>query len=288
MARRAADPRDSAEARRATVPARSTTLRDGPRSRAGAAFRASLPFAAVTSPTPQSERRRAARALASFPVKLSSQPDAEPAVLRDATLPVRTWRFTYDDGAHDARTLLAAPRGARLWVVTKALGGAGLYALPALPAVPSGGTSSEVLVATKTAPVDGVITDGSVSPDGRHTVLRGYLKARLYRSVPPGRTSQPVPLPTQLQGEAIAWSSDGRVLFTAGGHEGTLWRVPVPGITPVPAPTRSPSPSASAAPAPAPSGGSSSATVRRVLLGTGLALGAGALAFVASRRYRVG
>ena len=83
MARRAADPRDSPKARRATVHAGSTTLRDGPRRRAGAAFRASLPFAAVTSPTPQSERRRAARALASFPVKLSSQPDAEPAVLRD-------------------------------------------------------------------------------------------------------------------------------------------------------------------------------------------------------------
>jgi hypothetical protein len=37
----------------------------------------------VTSPTPQSERRRATRALAAFPVKLSNQPGAEPAVLRD-------------------------------------------------------------------------------------------------------------------------------------------------------------------------------------------------------------
>jgi PilZ domain len=37
----------------------------------------------VTSPTPQSERRRATRALAAFPVKLSNQAGAEPAVLRD-------------------------------------------------------------------------------------------------------------------------------------------------------------------------------------------------------------
>jgi hypothetical protein len=37
----------------------------------------------VTSPTPQSERRRAARAAATFPVMLSGQADAPPAALRD-------------------------------------------------------------------------------------------------------------------------------------------------------------------------------------------------------------
>jgi hypothetical protein len=34
-------------------------------------------------PSPQSERRRAARALADFPVRLANQPDQEPALLRD-------------------------------------------------------------------------------------------------------------------------------------------------------------------------------------------------------------
>ncbi len=37
----------------------------------------------VTQPTPQSERRRAPRAAASFPVNLSSDSVAEPALLRD-------------------------------------------------------------------------------------------------------------------------------------------------------------------------------------------------------------
>lgn len=37
----------------------------------------------MTSPTPQSERRRAARAAASFPVTLSGQADVPPAALRD-------------------------------------------------------------------------------------------------------------------------------------------------------------------------------------------------------------
>ncbi|MBL8755181.1 MAG: PilZ domain-containing protein [Planctomycetes bacterium] len=37
----------------------------------------------MTSPTPQSERRRALRAAANFPVTLSSKPGSDPAVLRD-------------------------------------------------------------------------------------------------------------------------------------------------------------------------------------------------------------
>lgn len=37
----------------------------------------------MTSPTPQSERRRAARAVATFPVTLSSKPGETPAALRD-------------------------------------------------------------------------------------------------------------------------------------------------------------------------------------------------------------
>ncbi|MBL9079353.1 MAG: PilZ domain-containing protein [Planctomycetes bacterium] len=37
----------------------------------------------MTSPTPQSERRRAARALGTFPVRLSPRPTDAPAVLRD-------------------------------------------------------------------------------------------------------------------------------------------------------------------------------------------------------------
>jgi hypothetical protein len=37
----------------------------------------------VTSPSPHAERRRADRAAASFPVRISNKPDAEPAMLRD-------------------------------------------------------------------------------------------------------------------------------------------------------------------------------------------------------------
>ena len=37
----------------------------------------------MPSPSPQSERRRAIRAAAAFPVKLSTKPEAAPALLRD-------------------------------------------------------------------------------------------------------------------------------------------------------------------------------------------------------------
>lgn len=39
--------------------------------------------AAVTSPVPQSDRRRATRALGAFPVRLSPRPADAPAILRD-------------------------------------------------------------------------------------------------------------------------------------------------------------------------------------------------------------
>ncbi|MCA8976010.1 MAG: PilZ domain-containing protein [Planctomycetes bacterium] len=37
----------------------------------------------MTSPTPQPERRRAARALADFPIRFSEDDEQEPAILRD-------------------------------------------------------------------------------------------------------------------------------------------------------------------------------------------------------------
>lgn len=37
----------------------------------------------MTSPSPHAERRRADRAAASFPVRISNKPDADPAMLRD-------------------------------------------------------------------------------------------------------------------------------------------------------------------------------------------------------------
>lgn len=148
----------------------------------------------------------------------------EPKRLRDATVRGTRFRFTYDDRPHDAETLLAAADTPRLWVVTKQLANGTLYALPR-PL-----RSSRVNVAVPIRQEEGLITDGAVSPDGRRYVLRDYFDAVVYDGLPPGREVARFSLPPQTQGEAIAWSSDGRALLTASESENRLLRVPLPAV----------------------------------------------------------
>ena len=56
---------------------------------------------------------------------------AEPAELRDATVPAARYRLRYADGPHDAEALLVDPRSNRLYVATKEVAGGGLYRAPA-------------------------------------------------------------------------------------------------------------------------------------------------------------
>ena len=51
----------------------------------------------------------------------------EPTPLTTTTVAATTYRFTYPDGPHDAEALLIDPRRFRIYVVTKAPDGAGIY-----------------------------------------------------------------------------------------------------------------------------------------------------------------
>ena len=146
----------------------------------------------------------------------------EPPVLRSRSVPARTFRFTYDDMPHNAETLLADPVRPRLWVVTKQLAHGGLYALPS-PLKARG-----VNIATRLRTEGGLITDGAVSPTGDRYVLRDYVDAVVYAGLPPGREIARIPLPIQVQGEAIAWAPDGRSLLIASERDDRLIRIPLP------------------------------------------------------------
>ena len=152
----------------------------------------------------------------------------EPTYLVDQTLDVRTWRFTYPDGPHNAEALLADPRRPRLWVVTKGLAAGVMYELPALPPINLGDVWREPLVLKPVGDADGLISDGAVSSDGSRFVLRDYLNATIYSGFPPGTKVSTVELPVEPQGEAITWTKGGRSLLTAGEKEGALWSVPLP------------------------------------------------------------
>jgi hypothetical protein len=146
---------------------------------------------------------------------------AEPATLRDATVPAVRYRLRYADGPHDAEALLVDPRGNRLYVATKGLTGGGLYRAPARLA------ADRVNVLRRVARVPPVVTDGAFAPSGRGFVLRDYQGAFVYTA--PGRRVAAFELPLQFQGESITVSADGRsVLAGSEGPDSEVWRVPLP------------------------------------------------------------
>jgi hypothetical protein len=162
---------------------------------------------------------------------------AEPAVLRDATVPATRFRLRYADGPRDAEALLVDPRGNRLYVATKDISGGGLYRAPAEL------RSDRVNLLRRVADVPPVVTDGAFAPDGGSFVLRDYQGAYVYTA--PGRRIDAFELPLQQQGESITFSADGRsVLAGSEGVASEVWRVPLPAsvLTQATPTTRPPAP----------------------------------------------
>jgi hypothetical protein len=173
---------------------------------------------------------------------------AEPAQLRDATVPAVRYRLRYADGSHNAEALLVDPRSNRLYVATKAQIGGGLYQAPS-HLDPTG-----INVLHHIARVPPVVTDGAFLPSGRGFVLRDYQQAHVYTG--PGRRVGSFDLPLQFQGESLTVSADGRSLLVGSEGPGSeLWRVPLPAsilprVTPTTrAPAGAGSPATTGAPA---------------------------------------
>jgi hypothetical protein len=146
---------------------------------------------------------------------------AEPARLRDATVPAVRYRLRYPDGPRNAEALLVDPRSRRLYVATKDADGGGLYRAPARL------RTDRVNLLRRVARVPPVVTDGAFLPDGRGFVLRDYQEAYVYAA--PGRRVAAFDLPPQYQGESLTVSADGRsVLVGSEGSASDVWRVPLP------------------------------------------------------------
>ncbi len=143
------------------------------------------------------------------------------------------FRVRYPDGKHDAETLMVHPQTARLFVVTKViLGRPSVYEAR----LDSETTNVMLRVASLDipSPIGGIITAGSVSPDGRRIVLCDYLQA--YELVLPKEIEtfdeiwkQPfvkIPLGRRKQGEAITYRLDGKALLaTSEGRSSPIIQV---------------------------------------------------------------
>ena len=171
---------------------------------------------------------------------------AEPDPAGDRTVEVTTATFTYPDGPHNAEAMVVGPDGLPV-VLTKeedrvgvyratAFGDGALESLGDLP-LPDPATPSLSLF------VGVVVTDASLSPDGRDLLVRTYDHAVRF-TAPEGPadlaavaswTATEVAMPIEPQGEAITWADlPGRPAgyVTASEGTGNLWFVPAPSTDP--------------------------------------------------------
>lgn len=133
------------------------------------------------------------------------------------TRPAQRWRFTYPDRPHNAETLLVVDD--RTWVATWQLASGGMYSVP---------RKSKVAIAKRVGDVGSLVTDGAIHPSGSGYVLRDYLDLHVFQGLPPGRRIAKLPLPAQVQGEAVTWTPDGRGVWITSERDARLLRVEIP------------------------------------------------------------
>jgi hypothetical protein len=163
-------------------------------------------------------------------------PEPQAAAASGATAPATRLRLRYPDGAHDAETLLVAPRGDELAVVTKQFSGAsGVYVarVPAGAIAPDAAPLRLRRVATLNLGLGGLATAGDVSADGRVVAVRTYTGYFVW-GVAPGATLAAtlkrapcrgtVGLGDEGQGEALALSAHGGAFFTVPEGTGSAIR----------------------------------------------------------------
>jgi hypothetical protein len=140
---------------------------------------------------------------------------------------ITRFRFVYPDGKKDAERLAVQPGTNRIFIVSKAAGGA-VYAAPLNPSTTTVNKLTKVGVVT----IPGA-TGAAFSPDGTKFVVRQYKNAAMYKVVNKDLTAaiKTVPasfyMPAQRQGEAITFSPTGKsvVLSSEGEYSPVLSQI---------------------------------------------------------------
>lgn len=144
-------------------------------------------------------------------------------------------RLRYPDGKHDAETLIVHPVTGNLYIVSKVILRSPVVYEAAAPL-----TTGNVITMTKIGELKvpsllgGVLTGGSISPDGQHVALCDYLQG--YELTLPAssrnfndiwkQTMVSFSLGERKQGESIAYRADGKALLaTSEGKSPPLLQV---------------------------------------------------------------
>ncbi|MBN1335972.1 MAG: hypothetical protein JXB39_08435 [Deltaproteobacteria bacterium] len=148
--------------------------------------------------------------------------------------PLDAVHFVYPDGPHDAETLLVDPDTGAVLLVTKEAP-ARVFAFPGTP--PASASEDDPLVLELLDAVDleslgasaPKASGGAVSPAGLRTVLRTDEDLLLFRGTGAAafqREPDVLPVPPAGQGEAVAFTPDGRtLLLVSEGTDPHLWSV---------------------------------------------------------------
>jgi hypothetical protein len=149
-----------------------------------------------------------------------------------STEPAEAIRLKYPDGPHDAEALLVHPRTGNIYIVTKvAIANPSVYEAVA-PFTPGQSITMRRIGETHVPSLfGGVITGGSISPDGRRVALCDYFQG--YEIVLPAGASNfddiwkqkmtGFDLGKRKQGESITYRLDGKAfLATSEGKQSPL------------------------------------------------------------------
>lgn len=154
------------------------------------------------------------------------------------TAPALAYELVYDGGPRDAEALMAHPRTGQLFVISKGLEGSAVYAAPH-PLKPGAPNTLRKVASIELEPLprtirglrdviaSRLVTAADLAPDGSRVVMRTYTDA--YEWKIPGadvaaafsKAPAHLSLPETRQGEAIAYSRDGRELWISTEGAGT-------------------------------------------------------------------
>ena len=139
------------------------------------------------------------------------------------TSPVRAVSIIYPGDRTNAETLMINPETGKIYIVTKRVDGpAAVYSVDADFTAGSDAAARKVAEISVPSVPNGLFTGGDISPDGTRVVLCDYLAG--YELVLPAGTSDfdsiwsqkpaKFDIGDRKNGEAIAYSVDGRTLFS--------------------------------------------------------------------------
>ncbi|HEU4508988.1 MAG TPA: hypothetical protein VFR78_12155 [Pyrinomonadaceae bacterium] len=165
----------------------------------------------------------------------------EPAIVKSTktkpatTSPAQAIRLRYPDGSHDAETLLVHPKTGNIYIVTKVpLVNAVIYEAAAPFAAGKTITMRRVGEIRLPSLFGGILTGGSISPDGQRVALCDYFQG--YELVLPAGAKdfneiwkQKVTnfdIGKREQGESITYRLDGKALLaTSEGKQSPVYQV---------------------------------------------------------------